>query len=168
MHLWINTALKNNRAKPFIHNLFFHFFAIPNRRDARAVEWGGLENRCTGNCTQGRDEPPVVAVPTEASAFESHTTPNLPAMDTHFTYILFSEKFDKYYIGHTKDVQKRLGQHNAGFEKSTKPYMPWRLECFVAKETKAEAMCLENKLKNLNRKRLIAFMDKYCPKKQQG
>ena len=89
-------------------------------------------------------------------------------MDTHFIYILFSEKFDKYYIGHTKDVQKRLGQHNAGFEKSTKPYMPWRLECFVAKETKAEAMSLENKLKNLNRKRLIAFMDKYCPKKQQG
>src|SRR4051812_11744514 len=23
------------------------------RKDARAVEWDGLENRCTGNCTEG-------------------------------------------------------------------------------------------------------------------
>ena len=23
------------------------------RRDARAVEWDGLENRCMGNCTEG-------------------------------------------------------------------------------------------------------------------
>jgi hypothetical protein len=27
-------------------------FALP-RRDARVVEWDGLENRCTGNCTEG-------------------------------------------------------------------------------------------------------------------
>ncbi len=25
----------------------------PARRDARVVEWDGLENRCTGNCTEG-------------------------------------------------------------------------------------------------------------------
>ena len=25
----------------------------PTRRDARVVEWGGLENRCTGDSTQG-------------------------------------------------------------------------------------------------------------------
>ena len=28
-----------------------HF--LNNWRDARAVEWDGLENRCTGNCTEG-------------------------------------------------------------------------------------------------------------------
>jgi hypothetical protein len=29
------------------------FIFTLNRRDARVVEWDGLENRCAGNCTEG-------------------------------------------------------------------------------------------------------------------
>ena len=29
------------------------FIFSPKRKDARVVEWDGLENRCTGNCTEG-------------------------------------------------------------------------------------------------------------------
>ena len=42
----------------FVKRNFILIFAkqltpIGNRRDARAVEWDGLENRCTGNGTVG-------------------------------------------------------------------------------------------------------------------
>ena len=36
------------------------------------------------------------------------------------TYILKSEKTDRYYIGYTSDVEKRLTNHNSGKNKSTK------------------------------------------------
>ncbi|WP_234109308.1 MULTISPECIES: GIY-YIG nuclease family protein [Chryseobacterium] len=62
-------------------------------------------------------------------------------------YILYSEKFDRYYIGQTQDVVSRLARHNARLEKSTSPYVPWRLLGFVEKGTRGEAMVLERKLK---------------------
>jgi len=29
----------------------------------------------------------------------------------YFTYILYSEKLDKYYVGYTKEISQRLEQH---------------------------------------------------------
>ena len=43
-------------------------------------------------------------------------------------YILKSEKFSRYYIGHTKDLENRIEQQNKGKVKSTKAYRPWRLD----------------------------------------
>jgi putative endonuclease len=42
-------------------------------------------------------------------------------------YILYSEKMDKFYIGSTSDLQRRLLEHNRGKEKFTKNGMPWLL-----------------------------------------
>ena len=33
----------------------------------------------------------------------------------YFVYILFSEKLDRYYVGTTGDVERRLFEHNSGF-----------------------------------------------------
>ena|GEM_PF-6485532 len=33
--------------------LVINFTKLFFRRDARVVEWDGLENRCAGNCTEG-------------------------------------------------------------------------------------------------------------------
>lgn len=79
-----------------------------------------------------------------------------------YIYILYSDKFDRYYIGQTQDVNARLARHNAGREKSTSPYVPWKLIGFVEKASRAEAVVLESKLKNLNRERLRIFVQKYC------
>lgn len=68
----------------------------------------------------------------------------------YFTYILRSATFDKFYIGQTHDVADRLSRHNAGIEKATQPYRPWKLVWFTEKPTRAEAMQLEKKLKNLS------------------
>jgi len=37
-----------------------------------------------------------------------------------YTYILFAEKLDKFYIGHTNDLERRVNENNSGFSKSTK------------------------------------------------
>jgi len=79
----------------------------------------------------------------------------------YYVYILFTKGYDKYYIGQTNAVEERLKRHNSGTEKATAPYRPWEILWFTEKPSRAEAMELEKKLKNLSKRRLIAFMDKY-------
>ena len=43
------------------------------------------------------------------------------------TYILYSEKLNKYYVGSTTDIQRRLEEHNRGKEKFTSTGVPWKL-----------------------------------------
>lgn len=78
-----------------------------------------------------------------------------------FVYVLKSPGFDRYYVGQTVDIKSRLARHNKGHEKSTSPYVPWELFWLGTKLTRAEAMDLERKLKNLSRVRLENFMLKY-------
>ena len=80
---------------------------------------------------------------------------------TFYVYIIYSPVFDRYYIGQTADFEARLQRHNKGIEAATKPYVPWIRKCVIEKISRAEAMILEKKLKNLNRVRLLAFMEKY-------
>ena len=79
-----------------------------------------------------------------------------------YVYVLYSELFDKYYIGQTKDVNARIVRHNSGLENYTSKYVPWLLVGFVSKSTRSEAVVLEKKLKNLSRARLLVFIEKYC------
>jgi putative endonuclease len=78
-----------------------------------------------------------------------------------YVYIIYSEKFDRFYIGQTENVLSRIERHNNGYEKATSPYKPWIVKCVIEKPGRGEAMILENKLKNLNREKLIAFINKY-------
>jgi putative endonuclease len=78
-----------------------------------------------------------------------------------YVYINYSEKFDSYYIGQTKNFQARIILHNKGLVASSKPYCPWQNVLLIEKNTRAEAMALEKKLKNLNRTKLLAFILKY-------
>ncbi len=78
-----------------------------------------------------------------------------------YTYILYSVSIDKYYKGHTYNIEARLEKHNRGEVKSTSRGIPWKLILFIRKGTRSDAMKLERKLKNLNRARLEAFIIKY-------
>ena len=42
-------------------------------------------------------------------------------------YILYSSKLNKYYVGSTTDLERRLEDHNRGKEKFTKTGTPWIL-----------------------------------------
>ena len=65
-----------------------------------------------------------------------------------FTYILFSEKLNKYYIGSSDDPEKRLLRHNAGHSKFTKTGIPWKIMYKEVFNTRAEAFRREQEIKN--------------------
>ena len=77
----------------------------------------------------------------------------------YFVYILYSEGFDKYYIGQTNSLEQRLERHNE-FDSTnsyTSKYRPWILKAFLETgESRADAMKIERRLKGLKSKRLIA------------
>ena len=76
-----------------------------------------------------------------------------------WTYILYSESFDKYYIGFTHDLQKRLIAHNHPKNKGyTRKYKPWRLVYSMAFNNKKEAMNHETHLKSLKSKNALVNM----------
>ncbi len=44
-----------------------------------------------------------------------------------YVYVLKSDLDHRFYVGMSKDVQKRLKEHNSGRTKSTKGYRPWSI-----------------------------------------
>ncbi len=57
-----------------------------------------------------------------------------------FTYILQSDLNKHYYIGHTSNLEIRLQRHNAGWSKSTKSGIPWKIVYSQEFNTKSEAI----------------------------
>ena len=66
----------------------------------------------------------------------------------YFVYILKSNNFPHYYIGHTANLEKRLAEHNSGQVKSTKKYMPWQIVYSETAGTKSEAYKREMQIKS--------------------
>ncbi|WP_443936454.1 GIY-YIG nuclease family protein [Pedobacter sp. MW01-1-1] len=51
-------------------------------------------------------------------------------------YILYSKKLNRYYVGYTEDLEKRLEQHNTGFSKYTSKAEDWEVcysESFISR-----------------------------------
>ena len=67
-------------------------------------------------------------------------------------YILYSKKYDRYYIGQTDNLKAREARHNNGLVKSTKHYRPWELVYFENYTTRSEAMRRELFLKKQRNK----------------
>jgi putative endonuclease len=55
-------------------------------------------------------------------------------------YILYSEKFDRFYIGQTNDLIKRILRHNNGYVHSTKAFKPWKIVYFKEFETRVDSL----------------------------
>ena len=66
----------------------------------------------------------------------------------YFVYILYSERSDRYYIGHTADLAARLHEHNAGRVRSTKGYRPWNIMYQEVFDTKQNAFRRERQIKS--------------------
>jgi len=82
-------------------------------------------------------------------------------MANYFVYILYSEKFEKFYVGQTNNIESRLEKHNKGLVNSTMPYIPYCLMFVIQKASRSEAMVLEKKIKNLSKQRILEFIEKY-------
>jgi putative endonuclease len=46
---------------------------------------------------------------------------------THLVYAISSQSRNYIYVGITADLMLRLNRHNAGYERTTKPYAPFDL-----------------------------------------
>jgi putative endonuclease len=56
-----------------------------------------------------------------------------------YVYVLLSLKDEKFYIGFTGDLRRRLKEHNAGKNISTKSRRPLKLTYYEAHLSKADA-----------------------------
>ena len=65
-----------------------------------------------------------------------------------FVYVLKSKKDNRFYIGSTTDLNRRLKQHQSGYVQSTKTRLPIELYAYQFCDTIKEAALLERKYKN--------------------
>ena len=72
-----------------------------------------------------------------------------------FTYILFSEKLNKYYVGACTDMDRRLYEHNIGHSKFTSLGIPWKIVYTEEYPTLLEAKQRETKIKSMKSKKYI-------------
>ncbi len=72
-----------------------------------------------------------------------------------YTYILFSTKTLKYYVGQTNNLSDRLSRHNSGQQIATKSGIPWILITSFEFQTRSEAVQLETKIKKRGIKRYL-------------
>ncbi len=75
-----------------------------------------------------------------------------PFFNMFYLYILYSQQFDRYYIGQSSDIDARLERHQKGYVKSTKAYRPWKLVYSESFHTRIEAVNRETYLKSLKSK----------------
>ena len=66
----------------------------------------------------------------------------------YYVYVIKSMKKNFMYIGSTGDLKRRFKEHNAGTERSTKIYIPFRLIYYEAYASKHSALIRENSLKH--------------------
>lgn len=66
----------------------------------------------------------------------------------YFVYILQSKKVNRYYIGYTNDLNKRLNDHNIGKVRSTKTYRSWNIIYTEEFQNKNEAYKREIQIKS--------------------
>lgn len=63
-------------------------------------------------------------------------------------YVLQSVGHNRYYIGHTSDIPKRVMRHNNGYVRSTKAYRPWNVVYTEHYNTKSQAYKREMEIKS--------------------
>ncbi|HNU87089.1 MAG TPA: GIY-YIG nuclease family protein [Ferruginibacter sp.] len=72
-----------------------------------------------------------------------------------FCYILFSSKLDKYYVGSTPDMERRLEEHNRGKEKFSSTGVAWILVYKEIFEELADARKREQQIKKQKSRKYI-------------
>jgi putative endonuclease len=72
-----------------------------------------------------------------------------------YVYCLESEKSDDLYFGFTKDLKRRLKEHNQKLNFSTKYNVPWKLIYYEACLNEEDAKRREKYLKTSTGKRMF-------------
>ena len=70
----------------------------------------------------------------------------------YYVYVIESEKYHRYYIGQTEELEARVERHNKGRNRSTKAFAPWRLKWWKEFETRSGAVRMEMQLKAIKKR----------------
>ena len=73
----------------------------------------------------------------------------------HLVYILYNPIIDKYYIGETENIERRIMEHNTGFfEKSYTAFNSgWELKRTIKLNDRTNARKIESYIKNMKSKK---------------
>ena len=85
----------------------------------------------------------------------------------YHVYALKSEERNYIYVGLTNDVDRRLLEHNRGYNRTTKPYLPFVLIHQETFETRKEARFREKYLKGGSGKKLLRSLLKFMMNKKE-
>lgn len=72
-----------------------------------------------------------------------------------YVYAIKSKERDYIYVGMTQNIEKRVAQHQKGYEKTTKPYRPFELVLCETYPNRKTAREREKYLKTAAGKRFI-------------
>jgi predicted GIY-YIG superfamily endonuclease len=68
-----------------------------------------------------------------------------------YVYILQSINYpERFYVGCTSDLKKRIKEHNLGYSTHTNKFRPWNIRGYIAFDTQEKAKHFENFLKTGN------------------
>jgi putative endonuclease len=75
----------------------------------------------------------------------------------YFTYIIYCDVIDKYYIGSTNDLERRLQDHQRGKDRFSRQGKNWQLKHFETFHTRQQAYERELEIK---RKKSRPYIEK--------
>ena len=81
----------------------------------------------------------------------------------YYVYILQSASLNKYYVGHTENVDLRLDQHNTKFFKNswTAHSDDWIIFHTILCESKTQALKIERHIKNMKSRKYYFNLVQY-------
>ncbi|KAF2514700.1 GIY-YIG nuclease family protein [Flavobacterium foetidum] len=72
-----------------------------------------------------------------------------------YTYIIYSETLDKYYVGSCQNIEQRLQDHLNSKSKFTKVAKDWKLKYFETFPTRSEACKRKLQIKKMKSRKYI-------------
>jgi putative endonuclease len=79
-------------------------------------------------------------------------------MEVFYFYILYSASMDKYYIGHTSELQERLRKHNTNHKGFTGKVNDWKIVYTEEFQSKTEAYQRERQIKGWKSRQKIEIL----------
>jgi putative endonuclease len=76
----------------------------------------------------------------------------------YHVYILYSQSIDKYYIGHTDNLDRRLNEHNTGQTRYSQTGKPWILKYSEEFPDRSTAMKREKEIKMKKSRKYIEYL----------
>jgi putative endonuclease len=73
----------------------------------------------------------------------------------YFVYIIYSKALDRYYVGHSQDLDDRMNRHNSGRSKYTKIARDWEVKYTERFSARSEAMAREKDIKRKKSRKYI-------------